>query len=400
MKVALLSSGLIPLPPTKGGAVEEYVFQLSRHLRKLGVEAVAIDFTFSDSDVGLHEISGSLILKVKVSKIDRAPKKRILQELVFGLKASEILEELDVIHANTAWAGFAVATKLKNKSLVYSCHNPLWPEEKVHVSEHVVRLVEGLTMRRSNAIIALNKTMMRAIVEKARVDPQKIFVVPNGVNTEFFKPGIPADDVARRYGLEGRRVVLFVGRVTYAKGVHLLLKAFKELITSYRDLKLVIAGPLSDHFGEEEPSPYAKILMNYAEKNLPRDSYIFTGAVDRDTLRKLYSLAYVCVLSSYAEAFPMVLIEAMASGCPVIGSNAGGVVDVIDEGITGFIFRKGDYMDLKEKMKFLLGDEALRKVLSINCREVAEKRYSWEAIALKLKNVYESINPTTIENSS
>jgi len=391
MKVALLSSGLVPLPPVRGGAVEEYVFQLSKNLRKLGVEAIAIDFTFSDSDTGLHEVDGSLILKIKVSNITRVPKKMISQELVFGLKASEILKEFDVIHANTAWAGFAVTTKLRNKNLVYTCHNGLWIEEKVHAGEHIVRVIEGSTMRRSKAVIALNKAMMKALIKRARVDPQKIFIVPNGVDTEFFKPNIPADDVIKKYGLKGRRIVLFVGRVTCGKGVHLLLKAFKELIVKYKDLKLVIAGPLTDHFGEGEPSRYAKLLMCYAEKSLPRNSYVFVGQIDKNTLRKLYSTAYVCVLPSYVEAFPMVLIEAMASGCPVIGSSIGGIVDVIVKGVTGFIFKKGDYIDLKEKMEILLECETLRNKMSAKSREIVEKRYSWFVVASKIVDIYRNV---------
>lgn len=391
MKVALLSSGLVPLPPVRGGAVEEYVFQLSRHLRKLNVEAVAVDYTFNDNDVGLHDNNGSLILKIRVPRITKAPKKLILQELIFGFKTSELLYGFDVIHANTAWAGFAVALRHGNRNLIYTCHNGLWPEERVHASERIVRLVEGYTMRRSRAVIALNKTMMRAIVRKAHVDPRKIFIMPNGVDTEFFKPNIPADDVAKKYGLEGRRVILFVGRVTYVKGVHLLLKAFRELVSKYRDLKLAIVGPLTDHFGEAEPSQYARALMEYASKVLPKDSYVFTGSVDKETLRKLYSVAYVCVLPSYAEAFGMVLIEAMSSGCPVLGSNAGGIADVIENGIAGLIFKKGDYIDLKEKLEMLVGNEALRKTLSINCREIAEKKYSWGAVATKLRDIYRNV---------
>jgi len=391
MRVALLSSGLVSLPPVRGGAVEEYVFQLTRHLRKFNVEAVAIDYTFNDNDVRLQDINGSLILRINVPRITKVPKKYILQELIFGLKLSKMLDEFDIVHANTAWTGFAVALRHKYRNLVYTCHNPLWPEKNIHAGEHIVRLVEGYAMKRSRAVIALNKTMMRAVARKAHIDPRKIFIVPNGVDTEFFKPKIPADDVAERYGLEGKRVILFVGRVTYVKGVHLLLKAFKELVSKHRDLKLVIAGPLTDRFGETEPSQYARTLMEYARKTLPRDSYVFTGPANKETLRKLYSVAYVCVLPSYAEAFPMVLIEAMSSGCPVLGSNAGGIVNVIEDRITGFIFKKGDYVDLKEKLEMLVDNEALRKKLSINCRETAEKKYSWKAVATKLRDIYRKV---------
>jgi hypothetical protein len=70
---------------------------------------------------------------------------------------------------------------------VYTCHNPLWPEDNVHLGERVVSLVEGFTMRTSNAVIALNKTMYRAIVEKVDVNGDKAVIIPNGVD-DYFKP--------------------------------------------------------------------------------------------------------------------------------------------------------------------------------------------------------------------
>ena len=390
MRVAIISSGLVSIPPIRGGAVEEYVYQLTRHLRALGMNAIAVDFTLSKR-LKYEERNDTLIVRIPITKFTGLPKKRILREYFFGFRASRYLKELgiEVVHANTAWAGFALAKTLRNKTaLVYTCHNGLWSEENVHTSEHVVRLVEGYTMRVSRAVIALNKTMARSIAAKARRDPRKIFVVPNGVDTEFFKPDINVFDVVRRYGLKGSRVVLFVGRVTYAKGVHLLVKAFKDLVKVYRDLKLVVVGPLSDVFGEERISAYARRLTSYAKRNLPRGSYIFTDAVDHETLRKLYSVAYICVLPSYAEAFGMALIEAMACGCPVIASNAGGMPDVVRDGVVGFLFKKGDYKDLREKLERLLNDEGLRREMSLNARKYVEENYSWRAVAEKIGYIY------------
>ena len=390
MKVAIVSSGLVSIPPTRGGAVEEYVYQLTRHLRALGMDAVAVDFTLSRR-LEYKEHNGALIVRVPIKRFTGLPKERILRECLFGFEVSRYLKELgiEIVHANTAWAGFTLAKTLHNKvALIYTCHNPLWPEDDVHTPEHVVRLVEGYTMRVSRAVIALNKTMMRAIVKKAHVDPRKIFIVPNGVDADFFKPDMDASDVIERYGLEGDRIILFVGRVTYGKGVHLLVKAFKYLIEIYKDIKIVIAGPLSGAFSDGGISAYASALISYIEKNLPRNSYLFTGAVDRDTLRKLYSVAHVCVLPSYAEAFGMVLIEAMACGCPVIASNAGGIPDIVKDGVVGFLFRKGDYMDLREKLKRILSDECLRKEMSLNARKYVEENYSWRVIAEKISYIY------------
>jgi len=392
VRVALISSGLIRLPPMRGGAVEEYVYQLVKHLRRLGVDAVAVDSTHGGKP-GLEEVEGAPILRVSAPDLRRAPKGFVLTEYAFGFRAAKVLREMEVeiVHANTSWAGFALAKSLRGISLVYTCHNPLWPEERVHAQEYAVRLVEGYAMKRSAAVVALNNTMKRSIVAKAGVNKAKVVVVPNGVDVEFFRPGIPADDVAERFGLEGRRVVLFVGRVTRGKGVHVLLKAFRVLAKRYPDLKLVVAGPLSDRFGEEGVSEYARALMAYAERSLSEGSYVFTGAVDRETLRKLYSTAYVCVLPSYFEAFPMVLIEAMASGCPVIGSDAGGIPDIVVDGYNGLLFRRGDYADLASKLKMLLEDESLRNAMSANARRYAVEKFGWQAVALKMRNVYRAV---------
>jgi len=395
VRVALVSSGLVKLPPVRGGAVEEYVYQLVKHLRRLGVDAVAVDSTHGDKPK-LEEVEGVPILRVPTPNLRRAPKEFVLTEYAFGLKVSKALKGIgaEIVHANTAWAGFALAKSLETMPLVYTCHNGLWSEEVVHAQEHVVRLVEGYAMKRSAAVIALNNTMKRSIIEKAGINEAKTIVVPNGVDTEFYRPGITADDILRKFGLESRRVVLFVGRVTYGKGIHILLKAFSILVKQYPDLKLAIVGPLSDHFGKEEVSRYARMLITYAEKALPRDSYVFTGAADKQILRKFYSTAYVCVLPSYFEAFPLALIEAMASGCPVIGSNASGIPDVIVNGYNGLLFRRGDYIDLASKLKKLLEDESLRNDISANARKYTVEKFSWQAVALKIRSIYDNIITT------
>ena len=128
MRVALVSSGLVPLPPIKGGAVEEYVYQLSRHLRKLGVDAVAIDAKWNGIDVETDNQNGAAILRILVRPPPLNIKGNIATEFQFGKTASKYLnkEDFDVVHANTAWAGFALAVnRERSRNFVYTCHNPL-----------------------------------------------------------------------------------------------------------------------------------------------------------------------------------------------------------------------------------------------------------------------------------
>jgi starch synthase len=398
LKVALVSSGLVPLPPTRGGAIEEYVYQLSRHLRRLGVDAVAVDAKYCGDRVVYDSINGARIARIPTTRPHISFKERIVRELVFGRSATRFINEegFNVIHANNAWIGFTLALhrsmrRFRSQGFVYTCHNPLWPEDRVHMGEKIVRFVEGYAMRSADIVIALNKTMYRALIEKTGVSPRKMVIVPNGVDTEFFRTGLKDEQILSKYGLEEQGYILFVGRVSPEKGVHILLRAFKQIVNDVpRDFKLVVVGPLTSVFNSVYPSSYAKAMMMYAREKLG-ERVVFTGAIDRNSLRVLYSNAYCFILPSLAEAFGMVLLEAMASGTPPIGSTAGGIPDIIIDGVNGLLFRKGDWEDLANKLLMLIQDKSFRDKLAHNTREYTEENFSWNIVAMKIKEVYNSI---------
>ena len=398
MRVALVSSGLIPIPPTRGGAVEEYVYQLSRHLRRLGIDAVVIDANYDSSRVVYEDVNGAQVVRVPTAKPSVGFKERILKELLFGSTTASYInrEGFDVVHVNTAWVGFTLALrrsagKLKSQGFVYTCHNGLWPEDRVHMGEKIVRLVEGCTMKIADTVIALNKAMQKALTGKAKVDPRKMVIVPNGVDTEFFRPGLKNEQILSKYGLEEQSYILFVGRVSPEKGIHILLRAFKQIVNDIpKDFKLVIVGPLTSTFNSAQISGYAKAVMRYAKEGLD-ERVVFTEAMDKNSLRILYSSAYCFILPSLAEAFPMVLLEAMASGTPPMGSTAGGIPDTIIDGVNGLLFRKGDWRDLANKLLTLVQDRGFRDKLSHNARKYVEENFSWGTVAVRIKEVYSSI---------
>jgi glycosyltransferase involved in cell wall biosynthesis len=405
LKVFIVSSGWVPLPPEKGGAVENYVCNVVKYCRKLGVNAIAVDSQINRNKKGIEmdlvtfedENVPVLRLPVSVPKIvRRVPKLKnrewIFEEFFFGKNIAKRLSKFidyDLIHINNAWVGFAFAL-FNDTKFVYTCHNPLWPENSVHLGEKIIRFVEGYAMKKSARVIALNKTMLNAIKEKAKLDQRKIEIIPNGVDIDFFKPDIESDAVLKKFGLEKNRYILFVGRVSFIKGVHNLVEAFKLLINknnnNIKKFKLAIVGPLSDTFGERTQSQYAKWLIDYATEKL-NGQVVFTGAISRGELRILYSNAYCFVLPSISEAFPMVIIEAMASGLPVIGSNAGGIPDIIENDV-GYIFEKTSYEDLARKIEEVISNEKLRNELARNARKKAVEKYSWLEIASKLKKLY------------
>jgi glycosyltransferase involved in cell wall biosynthesis len=87
----------------------------------------------------------------------------------------------------------------------------------------------------------------------------------------------------------------------------------------------------------------------------------------------------------------MVLLEAMASGTPPIGSTAGGIPDIIIDGVNGLLFRKGNWKDLANKLLMLIQDKSFRDKLAHNARKYAEKNFSWNIVAEKIREIYNSI---------
>ena len=398
MRVALVSSGLIPIPPTRGGAVEEYVYQLSRNLRRLGIDAVVIDANYG-SRVVYEDVNGAQIVRVPTAKPSVGFKERTLKELLFGSTTASYINRggFDVVHVNTAWVGFTLALrrsagKLRSQGFVYTCHNLLWPEDRVHMGEKIVRLVEGYTMKIADTVIALNKTMQKALTEKAKVDPRKMVIVPNGVDTEFFRPGLKNKQILSRYGLEEQSYILFVGRVSPEKGVHILLRAFKQIVNDIpKDFKLVITGPLTSTFNSTQISSYAKAMMSYAKEKLG-ERVVFTGAMDRNSLGILYSNAYCFVLPSLAEAFGMVLLEAMALGTIPIASKAGGIPEItINTSVENFLFAPGNIDELINKIKMVMS-QSREEIISIGIRlkEHATKLFDSKEINSKILRVFNS----------
>ena len=357
-----------------------------------------IDANYDSSRVVYEDVNGAQVVRVPTAKPSVGFKERILKEILFGSTTASYInrEDFDVVHVNTAWVGFTLALrrnagKHKSQGFVYTCHNPLWPGDRVHMGEKIVRLVEGYTMKIADTVIALNKTMQKALTEKAMVDSRKMVIVPNGVDTEFFRPGLKNEQILSEYGLEEQSYILFVGRVSPEKGVHILLRAFKQIVNYIpKDFKLVVVGPLSSTFNSAQPSSYAEAMMRYSKEELG-EKVVFTGAIDRNSLRILYSNAYCFVLPSLAEAFPMVLLEAMASGTPPMGSTAGGIPDIIIDGVNGLLFKRRDWKDLANKLLMLIEDKSLRNKIAINARKHVEEHYSWFSVSLRLKIVYKRL---------
>ncbi|MEK7097406.1 MAG: glycosyltransferase family 4 protein, partial [Patescibacteria group bacterium] len=207
---------------------------------------------------------------------------------------------------------------------------------------------------------------------------EKFFETGFGVDLEKFRPARSAIS---------EKNILFVGGLDsahYFKGVDVLLEAFKIISSEFPDCNLTIAGD-----GDRR-----ECYVNMAEDLAVADKVRFLGKVGGDELAELYRDCAFLVLPSVnkSEAYGLVLLEAIASGKPVIASNLPGVRSVFEKGKQGLLAEPGNIGDLAERMRELLVDDRLREEMGREARILAEEKYSWGRVGEMLEEVYKGLN--------
>lgn len=237
-------------------------------------------------------------------------------------------------------------------------------------------------MERADALIVHSAYVESSLAEliaglktKRPAISKPVFNVPYGVELPRSSEGShppPAPDRT------GGPIILFVGRDMYRKGFGVLLRALPEVIRSAPGARLVAIG--DDYF-------HAKIAARLSARGLP---VAFVPEQDRASLAGWYMRASVLVLPSFEEAFGIVLVEAMATGVPVVASRVGGIPEAVSHGESGLLHEPGDPVDLAKKIKDVLFDEGLRKNLIEGGKERA-RSFSPEKMAQALDRAYRSV---------
>lgn len=221
-----------------------------------------------------------------------------------------------------------------------------------------------------------------AVSEAARADlmpfvPGDYRVIPNGVDTERFSPGTAPS----RQLPNGRTSLLYVGRLDRRKGLPVLLRAFSLLQARFRDLHLSVVGtgPLLHH------------CRRMAAKLRPSEAVSFEGYVSAQDLPSRYAAVDLCCFPTLGgEAFGIVLLEAMASGKPVVTTDIAGYREVIRNRIDGLLAKPSDPNDLARAIAEVLGNDALRKNLALAGLDRAQ-RFSWPRVTDQIEALYREV---------
>ncbi|OAN46473.1 glycosyl transferase family 1 [Chloroflexus islandicus] len=248
-----------------------------------------------------------------------------------------------------------------------------------HQSQQINDLEWRLTYEAWRVIVC-SHFMARQIREYFATPPDKIDVISNGVHIPPQPFATPADWVAfrRRFAADNEALVIFVGRLVYEKGVHILLEAWPRVVAEL-PARLVIAGA---------GSASDDLRLRAAELGV---SVEFLGFISDEDRNRLYAVGDVAVFPSLYEPFGIVALEAFAAGCPVIVSDAGGLAEVVQHELNGLVVPAGDAVALANALLASLHAPAESRLRAARGAALARAYYTWNRIAGEVKAVYDRV---------
>ena len=302
-----------------------------------------------------------------------------LSELFYAFKII-INKKIDVIHSHwiipSGLVG-AVCRRIFGIRHITTLHGS---DINTIKKSKILSRICSFILHNSDEITANSSYTKKAILSIDDRAKNKVEVVPMGVDINRFKS---EDNTNLKEVFGAEYIILSVGRLIDWKGTKYLIIAMKEVIKKFSNSKLVIGG------NGAEKGNLEKLIE---ELNLEGD-VIFAGYIEDIDLPKYYDSADVFVLPSInikgqTEALGVVLLEAMASGTPIIGSNVGGIPDIIKDGYNGFLVPEKSPEGLADKIIQLLSNKELAEKFSVNGLETVGERFTWEIVGEQFMQIY------------
>jgi len=299
-------------------------------------------------------------------------------------------KEIDIIHSHALRSypeDLGVILSLtKKKPFIISAHGGIsinWDYR-----DKIPKMISDISIGKIKKLIkphyiAVTK-MEIPLIKKLGADDDHVHFIPHGVNIDIFKP-VDSSNLKKSLGVEGSKIILYVGRIAKGKGVDKLVKILADLRKEKIDVKLVIVGNDAGYLS------IVKLLIN----NLDLNEHIrLVGFVNKIDLAKYYSMADLVVYPSRQEIFGLVLVEAMACGKPVIGSDIMGPSEIIINGKTGYTSDFRDLKKLSEMILHLLEDDKKMIQMGKNGLNRVKENYTWKKAAESHYNLYKKVLST------
>lgn len=399
MKIALFTN---EFPPNIYGGAGVHIDFLSQELAKLGEVEVRCfgDQQEETETMHVHGINSSLTKMVD----DSNPHIKMFHNLSRNVEMSQATPKADIIHCHTWYTHLAgiFTRELLQVPLILTTHSlethRPWKVEQLGNGYFLSRWIENSAYNTADGIIAVSKQMKDDVIEAYGVAPEKVTVIHNGIDPEFYKP-IFNENLLLEYGIDPEvPFVLFVGRITRQKGISQLIAAAKHF---KKNCQIVLCAGAPD---TKEIELETEALI--ADLRKEREGVILISEMlPREKIKVLYSHARVFACPSLYEPFGIINLEAMACETPVVGSQVGGIPEIIIEGSTGYLVplqsvSRTDFnpanpeafqKDFAAKINQLLDDESLATRMGKAGRERVLQLFSWESIAKTTFDYYKEV---------
>jgi glycogen(starch) synthase len=375
---------------------------LARHVRKLAEQLVARDvevhvLTRGGGRGAAEEVRHGVVVhrvrEPEYPKDDLAAFIRWVNAMNAHMRAAgaELTDRFgfDLIHSHdwlVAGAAEALARRV-GRPWVVTVHATEYGRHQGWVDKHPqahIHAVERRMVRRADRVITCSHYMRGHVADVFGIDERRVSVIPNGIDPQDLQPVVgDLRKLRGQFAAPDERLVLLVGRLVYEKGFQLALDALPGLIRRLGNVRFLVAGS-GTHEAELRKQARRLGLMDHGS---------FLGWIDDAMLHSLYRIADLCVVPSIYEPFGLVALEAMASGCPCIVADAGGLREVVPGGErVGLRFRSRDPRSLARMVEKLLTDDALRDRLVAEASEHV-LLFDWADVARQTADVYAQLQP-------
>ena len=333
----------------------------------------------------------ALINRLKRFRIPLLPEVLEVWEYAKHIDRVRAAEQPDVIHAHSpilvGFAAWMVARK-RNMPFVYEIR-ALWEDAAVDQGKlgtsafkyKTIRFLESILIKKCDAVAVICEGLRREIQDRG-VAREKIFVVPNGVECHRFSPLEPDVQLKRQLNIENNVIIGYLGTFFDFEGLDVLVEAM-NLMKENRDIVCIIAG-----YGESE----------YKIKDLIRayrleDQVLMPGKIPHDQVNRYYSIIDILVYPRLRRRItemvtPLKILEAMAMEKTVVGSDVGGIREIISDSEDGLLFKAENPASLVQQLDRLSSDPALAERLRKNARTSMLQKRNWEKIAHEYRKIY------------
>ena len=394
-RLAIVVPELLPVPPVKGGAIEHWVHEVSSRLNqaKFNISIVSRPANSNELD-GINYLpipwtkTELFFYKLKEQLSWRNPLRylaKVQNVASYGMRMAKLVQDFDLVVIHNEPNLLLLLKNNKQQKVTLHMHNE-------HLSLRIFRPFYRHALKKVDRVICVSDYIRRSAVQHFPEYADKFMVVFNATDPEVFKPYgkeafIQLNDIVK---IEADKTyLLYVGRLTEIKGVHVLIQAFEKIHQRLPNTRLIIAG--SSFFEGAAKTAYEQTLVEHARS--VSQYIIFTGFIPHEKLKYLYSAVNIVVLPSiWQDPCPLVVLEAMASGTCLVSSAVGGVPEVVESGKNGVLVEADNVAALVKAICNILASSPSMAKMELAARDKIISGYKWcrlvEEIEVQLLHCY------------